>query len=516
MVRNRFTASLAVLTLLFSLTLQSRAVKLFRAPVTYNTGGSGADSLALADVNGDGKLDMVVANPCDVVHDCNGLVGVLLGNGDGTFQPVKTYLTGGLVASAVAVADVNGDGKPDLLVANECTPSDNCHDFISSVGVLLGNGNGTFQPAQTFLTDGQQARAIAVADVNADHKPDLIVLNRFATLWNPTGSVAVLAGNGDGTFQSPVLTSGVGNDPRGMALGDANGDGKVDVFLPYACLSPSCGNGTGVWVFLGNGDGTFQAAHGYDSGSADSASSIATADLNGDSKLDLLVSTTCLNQCAQAAIAVFLGLGDGTFQGPQRYALVGPSGDAIAAADIDRDGKSDLLVVGCPAGKTCGRGIVNLLRGNGDGTFQAAQTFATGGRSPGSIVVADVNGDFKPDLLIANAYANGQTSGPGEIGVLFGTTRFPSATSVTSNPNPSVQGQAVTFTATVKSNGWIAPTGSVAFKNGTAGIGTAKLVGGVATLTRSNLPVGHLTITAIYSGDAQNAQSVAVIIQVVN
>jgi len=117
--------------------------------VTYDSGGYDAYSVVVADVNGDGKSDLVVANECNNVYGCpNGSVGVLLGNGDGTFQTAVPYDSGGSTSRSVAVGDVNGDGKPDLVVANQCVISSNCMNGL--VGVLLGNGDGTFQAAVTY------------------------------------------------------------------------------------------------------------------------------------------------------------------------------------------------------------------------------------------------------------------------------------------------------------------------------------------------------------------------------
>ena len=145
--------------------------------------GSGGNAVTTADLTKDGKLDLVLAN---------GGVGVLLGNGDGTFQAEVNYASGGDNADSVAVADVNGDGIPDLLVANECA-GDCEFDGNGAVGVLLGNGDGTFQAAVSYYTGGLSAYSVAVGDVNEDGKPDLVVAN--------LDSVGVLLGNGDGTFQ---------------------------------------------------------------------------------------------------------------------------------------------------------------------------------------------------------------------------------------------------------------------------------------------------------------------------
>ena len=135
----------------------------------------------------------VCANASTLCTNPNGWLGVLLGNGDGTFQAAVTYGSGGYSPSSVAVADVNGDGKPDLVVANSCL-GQNC-DTNGSVGVLLGNGDGTFQTAVTYGSGGEATSSVAVADVNGDGKPDMVVANRCVSygcqngvqLWSAAG-----------------------------------------------------------------------------------------------------------------------------------------------------------------------------------------------------------------------------------------------------------------------------------------------------------------------------------------
>jgi hypothetical protein len=158
----------------------------FQAAVTYNSGGYLSASVSVADVNGDSKPDLIVANGCADSTCDNGSAGVLLGNGDGTFQSAVNYSSGGQAAffssagpAQVAVADVDGDGKPDLVLTNPCAPSTFCDD--GAVSVLLGNGDGTFQTAVAYVSDGYEACSLAVADLNGDGKPDLIVVNAFAT-----------------------------------------------------------------------------------------------------------------------------------------------------------------------------------------------------------------------------------------------------------------------------------------------------------------------------------------------
>src|SRR5271156_324048 len=146
----------------------SSAPLIFLPAVDYYSGGENGDSVAMADVNGDGKPEMVVASFCARAWNCTDLVGpggvsVLLGNGDGTFQPPVTYSSGGYDASSVAIADVNGDGKLDVVVVNQCQSSSSC---IGSVSVLFGNGDGTFQPPVSYSTAGDNPESVAIADLN--------------------------------------------------------------------------------------------------------------------------------------------------------------------------------------------------------------------------------------------------------------------------------------------------------------------------------------------------------------
>jgi hypothetical protein len=274
--------------------------------------GSGPDSVAVGDFNGDGKLDLAVANSGS--ND----VSVLLGNGDGTFQ-TALHSSVGVSPVSVAVGDFNGDGKLDLVVVNNGS---------NDVSVLLGNGDGTFQTALDFDT-GAGPVSVAVGDFNADGRLDLVVAN-FAA-----GNVGVLLGNGDGTFQ-PAVNYGAGPLPVSVAVGDFNGDGKLDL----AVANQSAGNAgpSMVGVLLGNGDGTFQPAVEYGAGSDTDSSSVALGDFNGDGNLDLAVA----NSGSTNRVSILLGNGDGTFQSAVDYA---GGSSLLAVGDFNGDGRLDTAVV---------------------------------------------------------------------------------------------------------------------------------------------------------------------------
>ncbi len=317
----------------------------FANVVTYESGEYNASSVAIADVNGDGKPDIVVAN------QSSSSVGVLLGNGDGTFQAAMTYNSGNYSDYSVAVADVNGDGKPDIIVANFCTSSQYCTSGLGSVGVLLGNGDGTFQAPVSYASGGDQAVSVAVADVNGDGKPDIIVANNCISgngdeCTDATGAVGVLLGNGDGAFRAAV-TFGSGSDLAvSIAVADVNGDGKPDLLVANYCASlssGSCSNQNGsVGVLLGNGDGTFQTAVTYSSGF--DTVSVAVADVNGDGALDLLTAGACSTE--ELCVSVLLGNGDGTFRTAVPYGSDNDIVRSVAVADVNGDGAPDLLNVG--------------------------------------------------------------------------------------------------------------------------------------------------------------------------
>ena len=442
---------------------------MFLPAVTYYSGGSNPFSVAVADLNGDGKPDLVVAN------NDGGYVGVLLGNGDGTFQSALAYSSGGLQAHSVAVADVNGDGKPDVLVVNPNVCPSGCGN--ATVGVLLGNGDGTFQSAVTYDSGGSWSQFLATGDVNGDGRPDVVVAN-----WQ-SGSVGVLLGEGDGTFQ-PVVTYSSGGLAYSVAVSDVNGDGKLDLVVANWISSA-------VGVLLGNGDGTFQPAVTYGSGT-DWALAVAVADANGDGKPDLVVANSA--NYTGGSLSVLLGNGDGTFQPEVSYDSGGLGPQSVAIADVNGDGNPDLLEGN--ANNVTNEGSVGVLLGNGDGTFQAPLIFDSGGLAAFGIAVADVNGDGRPDLLVVNY--NSWT-----VGVLLNNTGLhsPTATALASSWNPAGTRRVVTYTATVTTQDGGVASGTVTFQDGGATVASVRLNNNQAAYSTSYRKGGVHTITAKYSGD---------------
>jgi hypothetical protein len=469
----------------------------FLPAVSYSSGGDTVSAVAVADVNGDGIPDLIAPNVCSTSTDCtNGSVGVLLGNGDGTFQPAITYLAAREI-DAVSVADVNGDGKPDLVVA---TPCGNLGCTQGSVGVLLGNGNGTFQAVMNYDSGGEGPRSVSVADVSGDGKADIVVANY------DSDSVGVLLGNGDGTFQPAVSYVLIGFDIAVdfVAIADVNGDGKPDLVVTEVCFSSIyCTNGL-VGVLLGNGDGTFQSVVNYASNGTN-ANSVAITDVNGDGKPDLLVANGCLNKanCGSGGVSVLLGNGDGSFQAAVTYASGGKSAVSLAVGDVNGDGQLDVVVTNVIDN------AVGILLGMSTGTFRPAVSYDSGGSNPLSLAIANLNPDGMPDLVVANAQSSA-------VDVLLNNTtlgKSGTSTSLISSLNPSIYGQKVSWTATVTSFGSVTPSGTIRFTWSGHTIGSATLnSSGVAVLTKSNLSADTYPLTAVYVGDAANLGSTSAVL----
>jgi uncharacterized protein YfaP (DUF2135 family) len=380
---------------------------LFKGPVDYDAGGLRTSSVAVADLNRDGIVDVVVVNE-------SGSVGVLLGNGDGTFKAVQTYDFAN--ATAVTVGDVNGDGNPDLLVTAN----------FFTLGVFLGHGDGTFEPPHIFGAGSFLTSSIAVGDLNGDGKLDVVVGIGSCPTCGVDGAVGVFIGKGNGSFQKIHLyDTGAGAlSPSaqawlGLALADVNGDGKLDVLV----ANPTQPHGLEgvVGVLIGRGDGTLKKVRTFSSGGFE-ASSIAVGDVNGDGHPDLIVGNYCATiQCPASGdgnVVVFNGNGDGTFQSPQTFDSAGYGVVAVAVADLDNDGHLDLVALNT-TGHALIRGLIAVLRGDGNGSFQVDGTYSTRGHFPSAIAVVNINGDKRPSLVATNG---NDGSGDGSVAVLLGTS----------------------------------------------------------------------------------------------
>ena len=316
--------------------------------------GQNPTAVAVGDFKGDGRLDIVTASEFS-----SNTISVLLGNGDGTFQPAVSYAAG-TNPIAVWTGDFNGDGKLDILTVNG----------DSSVSVLLGNGNGTFQSPLVTNFVSNDPKALTVGDFNGDGKLDLAMPVSVPQVGDC--ALVVMLGKGDATFApAGAASAGPTPIPDSIQAADTNGDGKLDLVAVAAV-------GVSVTVFLGNGDGSFQTA--LNSPTGISSAFLALADFNGDGIPDVVLS-------GSSGLAVLLGKGDGTFG--LAILPTSTSDGALFTGDLNGDGKADIVAVDIS-------GIVTVLLGNGDGTFQQPTTTLIQGTS---LALGDFNGDGKPDAV---------------------------------------------------------------------------------------------------------------------
>lgn len=393
----------------------------FQLPVTYSIPGSGTGlSLALADMNSDGKLDVVAG----ISSAVTGGVAILLNQGNGVLISPVVYSPNLSFVTSIAVADFNADGNPDVAVTESLLQTvqvflgnangtlgnpiaygmaNQSHGIVaadfnqdgrldlaaeevlgsgSAISVLIGQGNGTFGSLSQFSGDNFPFQ-MAVADFNGDGHSD-VVLSSFQT----AGQISVLLGQGGEKFQSPFDTP-VGNHPTFLATGDFNQDGHVDAV--FTDTDPKT-NSPRLGTLLGNGDGTFSSPVYRNVPFIQGK--FAVADFNGDGKLDLAAADVLSN-----TVNIYPGLGDGTFGSPISYATLA-SPEEVWTADFNGDGHPD-LAIGAQNGGTA------VLMNNGNGTFQATQVLS----SSGLVAVADFDNDGKQDLLLTGTTLFGNGDG---------------------------------------------------------------------------------------------------------
>jgi Calx-beta domain/FG-GAP-like repeat len=364
--------------------LDDRSVPAFLTGVDYTVGWSPSEVRA-GDFNGDDIPDLATLNIS--TND----VSVLMGNGDGTFQPARSSYAGdGYPLASLAVGDFNEDGKLDLATGS------NFYDLygygIDDVVVLLGHGDGTFA-APRYLGTDLPAQSVVTGDLNGDDHLDLVVVSWDDT--SQTGSLSVLLGGGDGTFALASTDPEDGFRPS-PALADFDGDGNTDVVL-------------GRELFLGNGDGTLREPSDI---GVDAYWGTIVGDFDGDGDFDL--AGTNFDR-----VSVLRGNGDGTFQ-PAQFFAAGAYPYSINAADVNGDSVLDLVMLtsGSP------EGYVTALLGSGDGSFGLPISI-TLDHGPNSLVVADVNADGLADAAVISSDSSIPFSMTGTLSVLLNDGVWP-------------------------------------------------------------------------------------------
>jgi FG-GAP-like repeat len=319
--------------------------------------------VAVADLNGDGKLDMAVTT------DLPDKINLYFSTGEGMFNSVGApVLLGNNVGSRdLAAVDVDGDGDKDLIVVLQ---------NISTLRVFLNNGAGVFtQGASAAL--GANARGMAWGDLNADGTTDFALANR------DSNSVSVVLNSG-GTLSSSSFSTGAG--PRAVAIGDIDGDGDRDLVVTNHDVST-------ISVYRNAGNGTFGAPQTYSTGAV-RPEGVAVGDINGDGRLDIAV-TGDEASLGLHLVEVFTNVGGGSFSGPVNLNTGGLTPDHLVLADLDLDGDIDIAVTNQDSGN------VSVFQNAGGGVFGAPTLYAVGTR-PGTIIAADANANRVPDLIVTN------------------------------------------------------------------------------------------------------------------
>ena len=354
--------------------LEPRRLLSFSSAVNYSV-GSNPQAVATADLNEDGRLDLVTSNATD------NTISVRLGNGSGGFGAAShfdAWLNPDADHAAIAIADFTGDSDLDVVTVQQ-------YSGTGLVSLLPGNGDGTFDQA-VYIGGG--ASAVVAGHFNADTKSDLAISWYDYDAFHALVQVYLSNGQGGFTYPTPYkLADGLETE---LAVGDINGDGKLDAVL----VIEGSANG---WALIGKGDGTFIQPDpfypwpGYEFPVGPGARDVALGDFTGDGKLDAVV--------AGADVTVMRGRGDGRFDPPISHSISGNAHTGVATGDFNADGKLDAVVT------DENTGTVSVMLGNGDGTLRFAGAFVTGS-SPSAIAVGDFNGDGRPDVAAANGGSN--------------------------------------------------------------------------------------------------------------
>jgi hypothetical protein len=295
----------------------------FRAASRYRTGVV-ADAIAIGDLNGDGKPELAVANWG------KDTVTVFVNRGGGRFAAGVEYATGRFPWD-VAIRDLDGDGAAELVVASTTIHLGGAQSLVS---VFANNGDGTFQDRVDYRPR-RGSFAVAIGDLNRDRKPDLVSANR-------SDSISVFFNNGDGTFRSRV-DARAGSGPRSLAIGDLNGDRNPDVVTANTSTAAFSGDRDSVSVLRNRGDGSFRPKLDYRMHDDLGFDSVAIGDLNGDRKQDVAIGTDA------TTVSVLVNRGDGRFVRRIEY-RIGPGGygggtRSVAIGDLNRDGRLDIASV---------------------------------------------------------------------------------------------------------------------------------------------------------------------------
>ncbi|CAF1482117.1 unnamed protein product [Rotaria sp. Silwood1] len=327
-------------------------------------------SLAFGDLNDDTRLDIVVAN-----YDSN--IQILLGNGNGAFTSEATYTTDfGSHPSSVVMCDFNKDGRLDIIVTNTGT---------NNLGLFLGREDGNFKNQRIYPINNGALQRVDTGDLNNDTWIDVVVA------IDSSYNVGVFLGGPDkNLFNIKTYSTGGLSNPYSVAVGDFNNDTRLDVVVVNYGKDE-------IGVFLGQGNGNFDARKTYSTGSYSRPGSIAIGDFNSDNRLDAVVVNFGTNE-----LGIFLGDGDGSFTDQKTYSTGWNSQPkSVAVGDLNSDNQFDIVVA------NVGTDNLGIFFGYGDGSFTDQKTYSTGLSSqPTSIVMGDLNNDTHLDIAVANSGSN--------------------------------------------------------------------------------------------------------------